>query len=345
MKKAIQTILAEHKGKLLASSLVTLLPALAGRWMMWESLALLAAHWLVLLVVFSDRRNREGQSRKAVGLVFWVMPFTSLLTGGAAALLAREADGAGAFSAAMALGFGALLVAVGNYMPKFRQNSFIGIRVPWTLASEANWNATHRFGGKVWVAGGFACMAGALLPAQAMGVVFPAVLAAAALLPIGYAWRYSKIHPQDVKAPAAPVPPAQKRAAWLLAAAVAVAAVWTLLMGGAEMQYGETSFTVAASGWEDLTVPYADIAAVDYLPAGEAPDGGIRTYGLGNLRVSFGQFSNDAYGPYTRYTYRSCPDCVRLTTTDGATILLNAPDQPATRALYEELAAKTGKTG
>ena len=102
MKKAMQTILAEHKGKLLASSLVTLLPALAGRWMMWESLALLAAHWLVLLVVFSDRRNREGQSRKAVGLVFWVMPFTSLLTGGAAALLARGADGAGAFSAAMA---------------------------------------------------------------------------------------------------------------------------------------------------------------------------------------------------------------------------------------------------
>ena len=90
MKKAIQTILAEHKGKLLASSLVTLLPALAGRWMMWESLALLAAHWLVLLVVFSDRRNRKGQSRKAVGLVFWVMPFTSLLTGGAAAVYGGE---------------------------------------------------------------------------------------------------------------------------------------------------------------------------------------------------------------------------------------------------------------
>ena len=37
----------------------------------------------------------------------------------------------------------------------------------------------------------------------------------------------------------------------------------------------------------------------------------MRTYGLGNLRVSFGYFSNEAYGSYIRYTYDSCKDCVR----------------------------------
>ena len=331
----MKKILTEHKGKLILSSLVTLLPALVGR--AWISVGLLAAHWLVLLIVFSDRRNRENQSRKAVGMIFWVMPFVSLLTGGVTVMLEQGVRSAGALSSLMALGFGLLFILLGNYMPKFRQNSFMGIRVKWTLENEANWNATHRFGGKVWVAGGFACLAGALLPVQAMGVFFPAVLLVIVALPIAYSYHYDKVQPAAERTARPPVPPAQRWAARLIVAGVAVFAVWTLLMGSAEVQYGADSFTVAASGWEDLTVPYSDIAAVDYLPAEAVPDGGVRTYGLGNLRVGFGRFSNDAYGDYTRYTYRSCGDCVRLTTASGRTILLNGPDQAATRAIYETL--------
>ena len=336
----MKKILMEHKGKLILSSLVTLLPALVGR--AWTSVGLLAAHWLVLLIVFSDRRNRENQSRKAVGMIFWVIPFVSLLMGGVAVMIEQGVSSAGALSSLMALGFGLLLLLLGNYMPKFRQNSFMGIRVKWTLENEANWNATHRFGGKVWVAGGFACMAGALLPADAMGAVFPAVLLVIVALPIAYSYHYSKKQPAADKAPLPPVPPSQRIAAGVLAVAVLVFAVWVLLMGSAEVQYGADSFTVAASGWDDLTVAYSDIAAVDYLPAEAVPDGGVRTYGLGNLRVGFGHFSNDAYGPYIRYTYHSCGDCVRLTMTDGSTILLNGPDQPSTEAIYETLRGQLG---
>ena len=336
----MKKILTEHKGKLILSSLVTLLPALVGR--AWISVGLLAAHWLVLLIVFSDRRNRENQSRKAVGMIFWVMPFVSLLMGGAAVMIEQGVSSADALSSLMALGFGLMFLLLGNYMPKFRQNSFMGIRVKWTLENEANWNATHRFGGKVWVAGGFACLAGALLPVQAMGVVFPAVLLVIVALPIAYSYHYDKVQPAAEPTARPPVPPAQRWAARLIAAGVAVFAVWVLLMGSAKVQYGADSFTIAASGWDDLTVAYSDIAAVEYLPAEAVPDGGIRTYGLGNLRVGFGQFSNDAYGDYTRYTYHSCGDCVRLTTASGRTILLNGPDQAATRAIYETLRGQLG---
>lgn len=45
---------------------------------------------------------------------------------------------------------GALLCVVGNYMPQFRHNYFIGIRTPWTLASEVCWRRTHRFAGSLW---------------------------------------------------------------------------------------------------------------------------------------------------------------------------------------------------
>ena len=338
----MKKIIADHKGQLILSSLVTLLPALAGWRLAWEAAAMLAAHWLVLLITFSDRRNRENQSRKAVRLIFWIMPAVSLLTGGVTALLQRGVQSTSTLSTAMAMGFGLLFIVLGNYMPKFRQNSFMGIRVKWTLESEANWNATHRMGGKVWVAGGFACLAGAMLPIQAMGVVFPLVLVTVALAPIVYSYYYSKTQPAAEKTVSAPLPLWQKRAARLIVAAVAVIAVWAFLAGSAKIVYDDASFTVEASGWQDLTLSYSDIAAVDYLPAEEVPEGGIRTYGLGNLQVSFGHFSNEAYGDYIRYTYDSCRDCVRLTTAGGRTVLLNGPDQAATRAIFDQLKARTG---
>lgn len=338
----MKKIIADHKGQLILSSLVTLLPGLAGWRLAWEAAAFLLGHWLVLLVVFSDRRNRDRQSKKAIRLILWVMPFLSLLAGGVTVLLQRGIQSASAGSAVMAMGFGLLFIVVGNYMPKIRQNSFMGIRVKWTLENEANWNASHRFGGKIWVAGGFACLAGAMLPVKAMGAVFPVVLVTVALAPIVYSYYYSKTRPEA--ATTAPVPPPlwQKRAARLIVAAVAVIAVWVFLAGSAKIVYEDASFTVEASGWQDLTLSYSDIAAVDYLPAEEVPEGGIRTYGLGNLRVSFGHFSNEAYGDYIRYTYDSCRDCVRLTTAGGRTVLLNGPDQPATRAIFDQLKARTG---
>lgn len=47
-----------------------------------------------------------------------------------------------------------LFIVVGNYMPKCRQNYTLGIKLPWTLADEDNWNRTHRLAGYVWIVGG-----------------------------------------------------------------------------------------------------------------------------------------------------------------------------------------------
>ena len=37
-----------------------------------------------------------------------------------------------------------LFYYIGHMMPKFKRNYFIGIRTPWTLASEEVWNKTHK---------------------------------------------------------------------------------------------------------------------------------------------------------------------------------------------------------
>jgi len=47
-----------------------------------------------------------------------------------------------------------VLILMGNPMGKVRRNFFIGIRTPWTLASERVWHATHRLAGKLMVGSG-----------------------------------------------------------------------------------------------------------------------------------------------------------------------------------------------
>ena len=51
---------------------------------------------------------------------------------------------------------GILLAVLGNFMGKLRKNFFIGIRTPWTLASDEVWLRTHRVGGKLFVLAGIA---------------------------------------------------------------------------------------------------------------------------------------------------------------------------------------------
>jgi uncharacterized membrane protein len=54
------------------------------------------------------------------------------------------------------LGVGILFCIIGNFMPKFRQNWFVGVRTPWTLASSASWNKTNRMAGRLFIVTGIA---------------------------------------------------------------------------------------------------------------------------------------------------------------------------------------------
>ena len=42
---------------------------------------------------------------------------------------------------------GIMFIMIGNILPKLPSNFFAGIKVPWTLTSEENWQKTHKFAG------------------------------------------------------------------------------------------------------------------------------------------------------------------------------------------------------
>ena len=80
---------------------------------------------------------------------------------------------------------GVLLAVLGNYMGKVRKNFFIGIRTPWTLASDEVWARTHRLAGWLFVAAGLAIILAAVLtPAADSPAIIIAIIAVAVLVPV-----------------------------------------------------------------------------------------------------------------------------------------------------------------
>ncbi|HET7587741.1 MAG TPA: SdpI family protein [Gammaproteobacteria bacterium] len=92
---------------------------------------------------------------------------------------------------------GALFVVLGNYLGKLRKNFFIGIRTPWTLASDEVWARTHRLGGWLFVLAGLAVVAIGTLD---LGVwPFMAAVGSAALVPAIYSYlAYRQVEREQV---------------------------------------------------------------------------------------------------------------------------------------------------
>lgn len=83
---------------------------------------------------------------------------------------------------------GLLFILLGNVMPKFSFNYFVGIRTPWTLANEDVWRRTHRVGGMAFVALGVLTVVLAFFQGLANVLVF--TVGTLALVIFGFVYSY-----------------------------------------------------------------------------------------------------------------------------------------------------------
>lgn len=86
------------------------------------------------------------------------------------------------------IGVGVLLIIIGNLLPRTRSNWFLGIRTPWTLSSDRVWEKTHRFGGRMFVAGGILIIVAGFLWAEWAHKVLFAVMAVVAFSVLIYSY-------------------------------------------------------------------------------------------------------------------------------------------------------------
>lgn len=335
-------MITKYQKELIVSSIVILLPAFVSLWVpelhsLWLlCLSLLAGQWLCFLISAADPGNR-GRNEKPLRLVLWIMPILSLLCAGL--FYALSAGISLSVGRITTLCLGLMFAAIGNYLPKCRRNYTIGIKVTWALASDENWNATHRFAGKVWVIGGVAVMLAALLPegwnvsAAVLGAVVISVI------PTVYSYRYYKGQLARGEKPD-PLPTPSSRY-WKISAAVTVAILVfvavMLFSGKVETTFGDDSFTVRGSYYGSQTVSYADIDSLE-LRQDDVP--GSRVFGVGSYRLLLGTFRNEEFGTYTRYTYYKPESCVVVRMGEKV-LVLSGKDKAETQEIYDQLLTHT----
>lgn len=115
----------------------------------------LSALPLVLLILFKiipaidpKRESFQKHSKAYSILILFIILFISAMNlMGLFSALGYKIN----FSVVLPIFLGILFIVIGNYLSQIRPNYFVGIRTPWTLASEYVWRKTHRFGGYVFV--------------------------------------------------------------------------------------------------------------------------------------------------------------------------------------------------
>jgi uncharacterized membrane protein len=203
-------MLKRNKGILIATTLVMLVPMIVGL-LLWNQLPdqvpihwnaagevdgwgsramvvfalplfVLTIHWVCFLITCADPKHKDVHG-KVVHMVLWICPILSLVchTFVYASALGYDLS----IEIIMPLLFGVLFMIIGNLMPKCKRNYTIGIRLPWTLNDEENWNKTHRLTGKVWVAGGALIAATSIFGSF---VVFIIVTLVMAFIPVIYSY-------------------------------------------------------------------------------------------------------------------------------------------------------------
>ena len=143
---------------------------------------MLAIHLFVLIATTADpkRQNHHG---KMLHLVYWLVPVMSVVLTAVTYYTGMGKDIPMETIAPTITGI--LFIALGNYMPKCRQNYTIGVKLPWTLNSEENWNKTHRLAGWIWVGGGILMMLTGFL-----GILWLTVVPAVIMVAVPFIYSY-----------------------------------------------------------------------------------------------------------------------------------------------------------
>lgn len=293
---------------------------------------------LTLCLYMSGKLEQDKQKNKKINaVVIWIIPVLSNVTFWISyALVFRGLE----LPVARIMGwlFGAMYLVLGNYMPKCRQNSTVGIRVKWTASTEENWNATHRMAGPCYMACGFLMLVGSFLPEKAAIPCFIVLLVLGNAIPMAYSYGfYRKQKRQGVAfRPRPKWEDRMTKGTLIFVAAILLFCAVFLFTGSVKVQFLDAAMQVDVTYYGSTTIPYSEIAATELR--NENMDGS-RTWGLGSFRLLAGQFENAEFGTYTRMTYYNPHSAIVLKTAAGKTYVLSGRDPAETQSLYENILA------
>ena len=128
----------------------------------------------------------------------------------------------------------------------------------------------------------------------------------------------------------------------IIAIPTIVFTIWNLFCGSIQIRCNDRDFNIEAKGWNDYTGEYSQIDSISYEENVLQNDNDYRTNGFGNLKYAMGNFKNDIFGDYIRYTHASCHSYVVMNI-DGKILVVNGENDAETKEIYQRISEKVSK--
>ena len=203
-------MIKKNKLKIIISFVITLLPMIFG-FLVWDRLpenvatsfgwngeitgysskmfavvglpAILTFVNLICIIATSADPRRKNINNKVFSIVLSIVPVCSLLCG--ICIYANALGYKISVESIMPVFMGVLFLVLGFILPKCKQNYTIGIKLPWTLHDEENWNKTHKLAGKLWIYGGIIMVVSGLFN---LTFIFMTIFFALVIIPTVYSY-------------------------------------------------------------------------------------------------------------------------------------------------------------
>jgi len=349
-------MISKNKWKILISSLIIVLPAIAalilkdnvgkglmGAWYFtWiMPLFLVLVHLFALFFTLRDN-FAKGQSEKIINMIFWIVPTISVFASGIFIMIAFGVVSGVSVFVPLLLGFG--FIAMGNILPKATRNRTFGIKIKWTLTNDDNWAATHRFSGRLWVVCGILTMLLCFFPFDISMFLIIAILLLAVIPPVVYSYCFYKRQITEGKATKedyANYPRSENDKKITIATLISLGIILVLVtvimfVGSISYEIGDESMKIGTTFGGGVTLDYSDIESVELVESGVD---GMRVSGFASSKLLFGIFTNDELGNYTRYTYTGKGPAIIISTSDGILVIADETSE-LTKALYDAISER-----
>ena len=346
-------MIKNNKLKYLISAILILIPSVVSLFLKGQMTSVMQGAWyftwimpVVLLVIHTgslvlvQHIDKVKQDAKIENMIFFIIPAISLYAGSIFIAISLGFDTGVEMICSVLLGI--LLIVTGNYMPKAKRNRTYGIKIKWTLENDDNWVATHRLAGKLFVGAGIVTLFIGFLPVEIMFIVFAVILAITVAVPIAYSYRYHLRQVADGTATKDDSLRGDNKkagiASGVVVASLLVILVPIMLFGKIGYTLGDNSLNIKPTFGGGIDITYSELADAEIEYRAETVPG-HRVAGFGSPKLLYGQFKNDEFGMYTRYTYTDSNSAIVIRIDDK--ILVIADETPElTKALYDALLEK-----
>ena len=348
-------MIKNNKLKYLISSVLILIPSVVSLFIKGKVSSVMQGAWyftwimpVVLfvihtgLLILATHLDRVEQNAKINNLIFFIIPTISLYVSSIFIAITLGFDAGVELVCSVLLGI--LLIITGNYMPKAKRNRTYGIKIKWTLQNDDNWVATHRLAGKLFVGAGIVTLLLGFFPVEIMFIAFAVVLVVAVAVPIIYSYRYYLRQVAEGTATKDESLSSDNKKAGV-ASGVVVASLIVILLpitlfGKITYTLGDDALNIKPTFGGGMDISYSELVDAEIEYRSETVPGS-RVAGFGSAKLLYGQFKNDEFGMYTRYTYTGSGSGIVIRI-DGKVLVIADENPELTKALYDGLMEKIG---